>query len=109
MLAMHQLQHGQIRFATAAEGLFKQLMTTKIHNRSQQSAEGLRISPFWLSSRMGQCLVLGSSFHLPKGMMASFYPRQGIVSPLYVDGPCFWPLKMLNAPFLLWLWLTLCF
>jgi hypothetical protein len=43
MLAMHQLQHDQIRFATAAEGLFKQLMTTKIHNRSQQSAEALRI------------------------------------------------------------------
>jgi len=43
MLAMDQLQHGQIQFATAAEGLFKQSMTTEIHNRSRQSAEGLQI------------------------------------------------------------------
>jgi len=42
MLGMEQLQHDQVHFATAAEGLFKQLMTAKIHNHSRQSAEGLQ-------------------------------------------------------------------
>jgi hypothetical protein len=46
MLGMEQLHHAQVHFATAAETLFKQSITTEIHNRTRQSAEGLQIAKY---------------------------------------------------------------
>jgi hypothetical protein len=62
MLGMEQLHHAQVHFATAAETLFKQSITTEIHNRTRQSAEGLPISYKNKYTFLLDCIVGNGTF-----------------------------------------------